>query len=91
MERLNKWRKERKRFLTIISVFTFFFFLALPLSIELFPNFMAKPVVGWISLAWLFGFMQVIVTWLLCWIYWKKAKKLDALLQEAVRELEATE
>lgn len=91
MEVFNKWQKERKHFLVKITFFTFFFFLALPLSIELFPNFMGEPVVGWISFAWIFGFTQIIVTWILGWIYWKKAQKLDALLNEAVHELEAVE
>src|SRR5699024_12080474 len=69
--------------------FTFLFFLTLPISIELFPTFMNQPVIGWMTFAWLFGFAQIIVTWLLGWMYWKKAKRLDALLNEAVRELEA--
>jgi len=89
METLNQWQKERKSFLMKVISFTFLFFLTLPISIELFPTFMNQPVIGWMTFAWLFGFAQIIVTWLLGWMYWKKAKRLDALLNEAVRELEA--
>lgn len=91
VETFNKWQKERKRFLIKITIFTFVFFLALPLSIELFPNLMGRPIIGWMSLAWLFGFMQIVVTWILGWLYWKKAKKLDAQLKKAVHKLEAIE
>src|SRR5699024_6932883 len=88
METLNQWQKERKSFLMKVISFTFLFFLTLPISIELFPTFMNQPVIGWMTFAWLFGFAQIIVTWLLGWMYWKKAKRLDALLNEAVRELD---
>lgn len=91
METLKKWQKERKSFLIKLISFTLLFFIALPISIELFPTFMNRTVIGWVTFAWLFGFLQIIVTWLLGWMYWVKAKRLDELLNEAVRELEATE
>ncbi len=91
MESLKKWKSERRTFLIKISVFAFIFYMFLPISIGLFPDFMGKPFISWISWAWVYSFAQIGVTWWLGRIYWVKAKKLDQHLVEMKREAEAVE
>jgi len=91
VEVLKRWKSERRHFLIKISVFAFFFYMFLPISIGLFPDFMSTPRLGWVSWAWIYSFAQIGVTWLLGWIYWVKAKELDKLLVEMQREAGAAE
>jgi len=91
MKELKKWRRERKIFLIKMTLIAFIFYISLPLSIGLFPDFMSKPRIDWISFAWIYSFLQVFMTWLFGWIYWLKAKKLDELLIEVEHEAGAAE
>lgn len=91
MEIFEKWKQERRKFILKMTIFSIVFFLSLPISIGLFPEFMSQPRFGWLSFAWLLGFAQIGVTWLLCWFYWLKAEQLDELLIEVKRQLEAAE
>lgn len=91
MEVLNRWKSERRKFLIKMTVFAFIFYISLPISIGLFPEFMGSPRFDWISIAWIYGFAQILMTWFLGQLYWWKSKELDALLVKVERETEAAE
>lgn len=72
-------------------MFASIFYFLLPVSIGFFPDFMSQPRIGWVSLAWIYSFTQVGMTWLIGWVYWTKAKELDELIAEKKREAGAAE
>lgn len=91
MEIIQIWKKQRKKFLLKMSIFSFVFYLSLPVSIGLFPEFMSQPRFGWLSWAWIYSFVQIGMTWVLGWIYWRKSKELDELIAEMEHKVEALE
>ncbi len=88
METIKRWKQERRLFLISITVLAIIFYLAFPLSLSVIPDTMNKPAIGNLSWAWSYAFLQVLMTWLLGWIYWIKAKQLDKLV-DRIRQEEA--
>lgn len=91
MEIIQEWKKMRKVFLIKLTSFAIVFYLSLPVSIGLFPEFMSQPRIGWVSIAWIYSFMQIGMTWILGFIYWIKSKQFDELIVKMKREAEAAE
>lgn len=80
MENFLQWKKERRKFLILITLFSVVFFLSLPISIGLFPKLMNMAPFGLFTLAWILAFLQIAMTWLIGYLYWHKMKQLDDLL-----------
>ncbi|MCF3943667.1 DUF485 domain-containing protein [Oceanobacillus alkalisoli] len=80
------WREKRRFILTAVS-FAFLFYFLLPVSLIYFPETMNRqsfiPGVTW---AWAYAFLQIIMIWLLGWLYHLKAKKLDKLTEQMIQE-----
>lgn len=81
-----KWKQERRLFLIWITILALIFYLALPFSLAIIPETMNTSPIGSLSWAWIYAFIQVIMTWIIGWIYWIKAKQLDKLVAEIKRE-----
>lgn len=81
MGNIKRWKQERKLFVVSISVLASIFYLALPLSLAVIPEQMNRPAIFGMSWAWIYAFMQVMMTWVIGWIYWIKAKQLDKLVE----------
>lgn len=88
MDTIKRWKQERRLFVLWISVLAIIFYLALPLSLAVIPHTMNKSTLFGLSWAWVYAFLQVLMTWLIGWIYWVKAKQLDMLV-ERMRQEEA--
>lgn len=88
MDTIKRWKQERRLFVLWISVLAIIFYLALPLSLAVIPHTMNKSTLFGLSWAWVYAFLQVLMTWLIGWIYWIKAKQLDMLV-ERMRQEEA--
>lgn len=82
-----RWKRERKKFFIRIIVFSLIFFLSLPIGIGIFPEAFnsASPVWG-ISWAWLYAFLQVVMTWVIGWVYWIKAQHFDEIISKYPQE-----
>lgn len=80
MEDFLKWKKERRKFLVILTPIAVAFFLFLPISIGYFPNMMNQSPFGLFTYAWIFAFLQIAMTWLIGYLYWRKMKQLDEAL-----------
>ncbi|NBJ69088.1 DUF485 domain-containing protein [Roseburia sp. 1XD42-34] len=81
--------KRKKRFLLQMLVFLLAFYFMLPLSLALFPDFMnSTSILFEFTWGWLYAFLQIPMTWVLGWLYCRKAKQFDRyknkLKQEAV-------
>ncbi|MEI3612589.1 DUF485 domain-containing protein [Pseudogracilibacillus sp. SO30301A] len=88
MDTIKRWKQEKRLFVVWISVLAVIFYLSLPLSLAFIPDKMNKPSLFGLSWAWIYAFLQVLMTWLIGWIYWVKAKQLDQLV-ERMRQEEA--
>ncbi|MEC5425680.1 DUF485 domain-containing protein [Virgibacillus sp. C22-A2] len=79
---------EKKRFLFPVIVFLFVFYFTLPFTLAFFPEQMSMPApytaIPW---AWIYAFGQFIMTWLLGWMYWRKAKRFDQLIDQMKQEV----
>lgn len=76
---------EKKKFIIPITIFFFCFYFALPILTS-YTTILNHKFIGSISWAWVFAFLQFIMTWGLCMIYSKKAAKFDELANKVVEE-----
>ena len=78
---------EKKKFIVPFTIFFFFFYFALPLLTS-YSTILNYKFVGNITWAWVFAFLQFVMTWVLCMIYYKKAGKFDEMVNNVVQERE---
>ncbi|MEH7354588.1 DUF485 domain-containing protein [Neobacillus drentensis] len=76
---------EKKKFIIPFTIFFFCFYFALPLLTS-YSTVLNNKFIGSITWAWVFAFLQFIMTWALCMIYSKKAAKFDELANQVLRE-----
>ncbi|WP_374721124.1 DUF485 domain-containing protein [Peribacillus tepidiphilus] len=76
---------EKKKFIIPVTIFFFCFYFALPILTS-YTTVLNHPFVGSITWAWVFAFMQFIMTWGLCMLYSKKAAKFDELAEKVIKE-----
>jgi uncharacterized membrane protein (DUF485 family) len=76
---------EKKKFIIPITIFFFCFYFALPILTS-FSTVLNTKFIGSITWAWVFAFLQFIMTWGLCMLYSKRAAKFDDLAEKVVRE-----
>ena len=75
----------KKKFIIPFTLFFFCFYFALPIMTS-YTKILHQPFIGSITWAWVFAFLQFIMTWSFCMIYSKKAKKFDVLTEEILKE-----
>jgi uncharacterized membrane protein (DUF485 family) len=76
----------RKRTFVVSSIaFVFLFFFPLPI-LTAFTTVLNGKVIGEISWAYLYGFAQFLVAWVVAFLYWRKAKRFDELARKAIEE-----
>jgi uncharacterized membrane protein (DUF485 family) len=68
-------------------LFFLLFYFSLPI-LTAYTDILNSKAVGDISWAWIFAFAQFIMTWALCMIYTKKAKRFDELAEKVVSEMD---
>ena len=76
---------EKKKFIIPITIFFFCFYFALPILTS-YSTVLNHKFIGSISWAWVFAFLQFVMTWGLCMLYSKKATKFDELANKVVEE-----
>ncbi|RZT22769.1 DUF485 domain-containing protein [Fictibacillus sp. BK138] len=79
--------EEKKRFILPMTLFFLLFYFSLPV-LTAYSNVLNNKAIGDISWAWIFAFAQFIMTWALCMIYTKKAKRFDELAEKVVSEMD---
>jgi uncharacterized membrane protein (DUF485 family) len=67
---------ERRRFVVPATIFFIVYYLTLPVSIALAPQFMSRQL-GPLSIAYWFALSQFAMTWLLMAAYMIRARKFD--------------
>lgn len=76
---------EKKKFIVPITIFFFCFYFALPILTS-YSTILNQKFIGNITWAWVFAFMQFVMTWGLCMLYSKKAAKFDELAEKVLHE-----
>ncbi|MCM3728291.1 DUF485 domain-containing protein [Neobacillus cucumis] len=81
----QKLLSEKKKFIIPITIFFFCFYFALPILTS-YSTILNHKFIGSITWAWVFAFLQFVMTWGLCMLYSKKAAKFDALANEVMQK-----
>lgn len=76
---------EKKKFIIPVTIFFFCFYFALPILTS-YSTILNTKFIGSITWAWVFAFLQFVMTWVLCMLYSKKAAKFDELAEKVVQE-----
>lgn len=74
----------KKRFIIPFTLFFLVFYFALPLMTS-YSTVLNQSFYGSITWAWVFAFVQFIMTWALCMIYSKKAGQFDILTDKILQ------
>ncbi|HCN57647.1 MULTISPECIES: DUF485 domain-containing protein [unclassified Exiguobacterium] len=77
--------REKNAFILPAIVFCLIFYFTLPIMTSYF-TFLNRPLLGDITGAWLFAFLQFIMTWTFCTLYNKKARSFDRLVEQIKEE-----
>ncbi|MBP2002000.1 uncharacterized membrane protein (DUF485 family) [Paenibacillus shirakamiensis] len=77
----QKLIREKKKFIIPFTVFFFCFYFALPILTS-YTTILNQPFIGSITWAWVLAFLQFVMTWAFCMIYYKKAASFDKLSEQ---------
>lgn len=79
----SQLRREKKRWILPHLLLVIVFYFGLPLSVSFFPALMAQasPFLK-LPWGWVYAFLQFMMTFVLGWLYWKKAKHFDRLVEQ---------
>jgi uncharacterized membrane protein (DUF485 family) len=81
-------QRSRRRFIVPATTFGLAWMLAWVILIAYAPDFMGESIYEGLTVAYLTGFSQYVVVWVLAWMYLRRAKHVWAPLQrEAVERL----
>ncbi len=84
MDQLMK--RKRLLFFWLLGLLFVSYFI-LPVALAYFPNVMNHAMfIGGPSIAWVYTFLQIPLTWLLGWVYWHKSKQYDKYVQTILQE-----
>lgn len=67
----------KRRFIIPATVFFLAYYMALPVLVGYFPAMMKKPVLGQVNGAYLFALSQFLMTFVMTWLYMRKAREWD--------------
>jgi uncharacterized membrane protein (DUF485 family) len=76
---------EKKKFIIPVTIFFFCFYFALPVLTS-YTTVLNHKFIGSITWAWVFAFLQFVMTWVLCMLYSKKATRFDELAKKVIQE-----
>jgi uncharacterized membrane protein (DUF485 family) len=80
-------KRAKRRFIIPATIFFLVYYMALPVLVGFWPELMKKPVLGKVNSAYLFALSQFIMTWVLCWMYVRAARKWDVMNVELLKRL----
>ncbi len=69
----------KRRFIIPGTVFFFVYYMTLPVLVGFCPEMMKTPVLGKVNVAYLFALSQFLMTWILCALYVRAARRWDVM------------
>ena len=77
----------KRRFILPATIFFFIYYMTLPILVGFSPDFMKTPVWGKVNIAYLFALSQFLMTWVLCALYVRAARRWDIMNDELLTRL----
>ena len=77
----------KRRFILPATIFFFVYYMTLPVLVGFFPALMKTPVWGKVNWAYLYALSQFVMTWTLCALYVRAARKWDVMNAELLARL----
>jgi uncharacterized membrane protein (DUF485 family) len=77
----------KARFIVPATIFFVVYYFALPILVGYAPEFMAKPVLGPVNIAYLFALSQFFVAWLIACLYIRAAARFDQMGKNVIDHL----
>ena len=75
-------KRAKRRFILPGTIFFLTYYMALPVLVGFFPAAMKQPVLGKVNWAYLFAISQFIMTWVVCAMYVRAARRWDKMNTE---------
>jgi uncharacterized membrane protein (DUF485 family) len=72
-------QRAKRRFIVPATIFFLVYYMALPILVGYWPEAMKTPVWGKMNWAYLFAFSQFFMTWIVCALYVRAARKWDRM------------
>ena len=72
-------QRAKRRFIFRATVFFMLYYMARPVLVGYWPDVMKRPVWGKMNWAYLFALSQFLMTWIVCALYVRAARKWDRL------------
>jgi uncharacterized membrane protein (DUF485 family) len=69
----------KRRFIIPATIFFLVYYMTLPVLVGFFPELMKKPVLGKVNWAYLYALSQFVMTWVLCAMYVRTARRWDEM------------
>ncbi|MFC5449626.1 DUF485 domain-containing protein [Paenibacillus aestuarii] len=80
-EPFTRLMAKKKRFIVPMTLFFLIFYFILPIMTS-YSKVLNEKAFGAITWAWLLASAQFIMTWVLCWLYSRKAVEFDRLAEQ---------
>ncbi|BCJ87259.1 DUF485 domain-containing protein [Effusibacillus dendaii] len=80
--------RQKRSFIVPATIFFFVFYFILPI-LTAYTTVLNGKAVGVINWAYMYAFAQFVMTWGLCHLYMKKAKRFDELVNSVKQEITA--
>lgn len=80
-------KRAKLRFIIPGTIFFLVYYMALPVLVGFFPEVMKAPVLGKVNWAYLFALSQFIMTWVVCAMYVRAARRWDVMNAELLARL----
>ena len=77
----------KRRFIIPATIFFFVYYMALPVMVGFFPDIMKQQVWGKVNWAYLYALSQFAMTWTLCALYVRAARRWDIMNEELLKRL----
>ena len=80
-------QKTKRRFILRATVFFLVYYMALPVLVGYWPDAMKKPVWGKVNWAYIFALSQFFMTWIVCALYVRAARRWDRMNADLLAKL----
>ena len=78
--------RSRRRFVIPATIFFVAYYLALPISVGVAPQFMGRPLIGPLTLAYCFALSQFAMAWILLALYLQRSRGFDVAAAKIRRQ-----
>jgi uncharacterized membrane protein (DUF485 family) len=80
-------KRAKLRFIIPATIFFMVYYMALPVMVGFFPEVMKRSVWGAVNWAYLFALSQFVMTWVICGLYVRAARRWDKMNAELLNSV----